>query len=80
MSYPPGMATSEKVRKLATSYAGLSAEERSEFVSLVSPEEIARIALAIRRVRSRGRRKANLGQAMDKVFGHHAPLLKKLAQ
>jgi hypothetical protein len=31
------MSTSEKVRQLVESYAGLSIEERSEFVSLVVP-------------------------------------------
>lgn len=33
------MAASEKVRRLAEKFAGLSAEERSEFLSLVVPDD-----------------------------------------
>lgn len=81
MNYPPSMAASEKVRQLAESYAGLSAEERSEFVSLVPPDVRAQIAVTIRMIRAReSKEEGDFNQAMDKVFGHHAPLLKKLAQ
>jgi hypothetical protein len=76
------MKTSEKARQLAESYAGLSADEQSEFVSLVSPEELARLAVRIseRLAQTRTTDAVDFSQAMDKVFGHHAPLLGKLAR
>lgn len=37
MIHPPHMAVSEKVRRLAESYADLNDEERHEFVRLVAP-------------------------------------------
>lgn len=79
MSYHPIMNTSEKVRQLAESYAGLSVEERSEFVSLVSPDELVK-RIKSNPVRAIDTKDGKFSQAMDRVFDHHRPLLGKLAR
>ncbi len=43
-SYVSTMAASEKVRELAESYTELSPEERSEFLSLVAPDDGAELS------------------------------------
>lgn len=84
MHYSARMAVSDKVRQLAEGYAGLSEEERSEFVSLVSPDERARLIGVIQSLQSQSRSHEEDGdvfrEAMDKVFRHHAPLLEKLSR
>jgi len=51
-------------------------------IEKLRPEEFAKLEawLEERRAREAAKAKPDIGRAMDKVFSHHAPLLKKLSQ
>jgi len=49
-------------------------------IEKLPPDEFAELAAWISAHQARELDDKNLGNAMDKVFGHHAPLLKKLSQ
>ena len=49
-------------------------------IEKLPPDEFAKLAAWISALQARELDDENLGDAMDKVFRHHAPLLEKLSQ